>query len=110
MTRLRLNNSMLNGDRFRYNLIADPSCECGYHNESVVHYLSDCPLYTDLRHKLLQKVRDCISPGVNPTTFANWDKKYSTQILLKGSEDYHETINITIAHAVQSYITASGRF
>ncbi len=25
MTRLRLNNSMLNGDRFRYNLIADPS-------------------------------------------------------------------------------------
>lgn len=51
-TRLRNECSSLNGDLFRCNLVPDPSCLCGYRNESVGHYLFDCYRYTLHRNTL----------------------------------------------------------
>jgi hypothetical protein len=52
-TRLRHQCSSLGADLFRANIISDPSCACGCPLEDAVHYLLECPLYTNARMQLI---------------------------------------------------------
>ena len=49
MAKLRMNCSNLNSDLFRIKVIANSNCKCGYHNETVFHYLFECRLYIAIR-------------------------------------------------------------
>ena len=49
-TRLRHQCSSLGADLFRANIISDPSCACPL--EDAIHYLLECPLYTNARMQL----------------------------------------------------------
>ena len=46
LTRLRLERSDLNLHKFNIGLIETPECSCHARNESSLHYLIDCFLYT----------------------------------------------------------------
>ena len=52
-TRLRHQCSSLGADLFRANIISDPSCACGCLLEDAIHYLLECPLYTNARMQLI---------------------------------------------------------
>ena len=49
-TRLRHQCSSLGADLFRANIVNDPSCGCPL--EDDMHYLLECPLYTNARMQL----------------------------------------------------------
>ena len=49
MAKLRMNCSNLNSHLFRIKVVVNSNCKCGYHDETVFHYLFECPLYTGIR-------------------------------------------------------------
>ena len=55
-TRLRHQCSSLGADLFRANIISDPSCACGCPSEDAIHYLLECPLYTNSRMQLIMSI------------------------------------------------------
>ena len=48
-TRLRHQCSSLGADLSRANITDDLRCPCGCPSEDVIHYLLECPLYTNAR-------------------------------------------------------------
>ena len=55
-TRLRHQCSSPGADLFRANIISDPSCACGCPLEDAIHYLLECPLYTNPRMQLCMSI------------------------------------------------------
>ena len=56
LTRLRLERSDLNLHKFNIGLVETPECSCHARNESSLHYLIDCFLYTGERQILFNLV------------------------------------------------------
>jgi hypothetical protein len=55
-TRLRHQSSSLGADLFRANIVSDPICACGCPLEDAIHYLLECPLYTNARMQLIMSI------------------------------------------------------
>ena len=55
-TRLRHQSSSLGADLFRANIINDLSCTCRCPLEDAIHYLLECPLYTNARMQLFMSI------------------------------------------------------
>ena len=55
-TRLRHQCSSLGADLFRANITNDPSCPFGFPLEDAIHYLWECPLYTNARMQLFMNI------------------------------------------------------
>ena len=89
LSRLRLNFSHLNENKFRHNFnnTVDPMCTCGLEPGSTLHYLLLCNLYYNQRLGLLNNV--CI---LNPT-LKNYSYENLLNILLYGSEDFNCNMN-----------------
>ena len=51
-TQLRHSYSKLNDDLFKVNLSQTRECPCGFSRESAIHFLTQCPLYNDIRQEL----------------------------------------------------------
>ena len=96
LTKLRYNCSALNQDLYRVNLIESPSCACGHPRENTYHYLMECPLYTNLRDEMLNKLRHYY-----PVTL---------DILVSGNTALSAAENKNIFQIVQTYIRESNRF
>lgn len=56
IARLRTGHCSLNSYLHRFNIIEDPTCECGDAKETVTHFLLVCSLYERERDKLRRKV------------------------------------------------------
>ena len=57
LTRLRLGLSALNIHRFKYNFIDSPNCPyCLNTNETLKHYLFECPTHSIARNNFLQRL------------------------------------------------------
>jgi hypothetical protein len=95
-TRLRHRCSSLGADLFGTNIINDPSCPCGYPLEDDIHYLLECPLYTNARMKLFMYI--------TPYTFI------SIETLLFGSDNITDETNLIVFTNVQIYIYHTNRF
>ena len=52
IAQLRMGHCSLNKYLYRFNIVDDPQCECGRAQESVKHYLIECPLQQNARNKL----------------------------------------------------------
>ena len=53
---LRHQCSSLGADLFRANIIHDPICPCGCPLEDAIHYLLECPLYTNAKMPLFMNI------------------------------------------------------
>ena len=71
-TQLRLGHSPLNSHLFRIGIIDTASCSCGFHQENVVHFFLQCPLYKDARNKLLRSL--CEIAHIDETMVKNRPK------------------------------------
>ena len=94
-TRLRTNCSSLNLTLFQKQITDSPLCHCGL-IESADHFFFRCPIYQDIRTKLLN--------SINPICTA------TTKLLLYGNTNLSIEANSVIFSAVQEYITKSKRF
>src|SRR5436190_3659192 len=56
ISRLRTGHCSLNKYLARFNIIEDPTCECGEAAETVAHFLLKCGLYDKERDRLRRKV------------------------------------------------------
>ena len=96
LTRLRCGNANLNDNLFERNLSDTPACQCGSPNETVSHYLIQCPIYDRAR----DDARRLLPRGA-----------WNTRDLLHGSKvRYDRETNKRIAITVQTFIEATGRF
>jgi len=95
-TRLRHQRSSLGADLFRANIINDPSCPCGCPLEDAVHYLLECPLYTNAKMQLF----------MNITPYA----VISIETLLFGSDNLTDETNLIVITNVQIYIYHTNGF
>ncbi len=109
-TRLRLNNSSLNSDRYKINLSDTASCECGALVENNLHFLLHCANHGHARLSLLRAVRNIVAPGITPATLPALSEEYFTNMILNGSVDLSAEDNTKIFHALQTFLIVSGRF
>ena len=96
-TRLRTKCSSLNSHLFSKNIIEDPSCLCGAF-EDTSHYLLHCPLYTELRNKMLNDISSLINVDI------------TVDLLIYGSSSETKNTNEEIFKVVQTYILKTKRF
>ena len=95
-TRLRHQCSSLGADLFRTNIINDPSCPCECLLEDAIHYLLECPLYTNARMQLFM--------NITPYTVI------SIETLLFGSDNLTDETNLIVITNVQIYIYHTNGF
>jgi hypothetical protein len=89
-TRLRHQCSQLGANLFRANIINDSSCPFGCPLEVDIHYLLECPLYTNAGMKLF----------MNITPYA----VISIETLLFGSDNITDETNLIVFTNEQIYI------
>ena len=94
--RLKHQCSSLGADLCRANIINDPSCACGCPLEDSIHYLLECPLYTNARMQLFMTI--------TPYTVI------SIENLLFGSDNVTGENNLIVFRNVQKYIHYTNRF
>ena len=101
-SRLRLKCSALNEHLFCMNCIPYPQCVCGYHTETIVHYLCYCPRYAAQRTTLFASV----GPTIRLTVTVCNDAAVS-DILLRGSNSLSYEQNVKLFTAVQKFVLDS---
>ena len=105
LTKLRVDFSDLREHRFRHNFNCESSiCRCGVGDESNMHYLTSCNLFSEQRTRLYDSVRPLI-PNFN--TLSDDEK---TSYLLFGNKLLKNEINKDILFATIKFINATKRF
>lgn len=94
-TRLRGNCSSLNQHLFSRNIVQSPLCACG-NVENTEHFLLYCPLYNDVRQKMIRSVSHLCRPSIN--------------ILLYGDQNLSFNDNKLIFLTVQDFLVQTKRF
>ena len=107
MTRIRMDRSDLNLHKFVIGLSDNPICMCHAKQESSLHFMIDCFLYSVERQTLFGLVEQYV-PKFN--TLGKF-KKYETLIMGVNIDnpDYYHT-NMNIMFAVHNFITKTKRF
>ena len=104
-TRIRLGRSMLNSHGFEIQKKDSPYCLCHYKNETPMHYMLDCFLYTIERRLLYDQVSQLVPE------FDQMSKTKKLEVLLFGFPNNDQfDLNIKIAKIVQTYIFQTKRF
>ena len=105
LTKLRVEFSDLREHRFRHNFNCESSiCRCGAGEESNIHYLTSCNLFSEQRTHLYDTVHPLI-PNFN--TLSDDEK---TSYFLFGNKLLKKEINKDILLATIKFITATKRF
>ena len=94
---LRNNCSSLKYDLFRYNIIKDSRCVCGYIREGASHFLLNCHLYIEQRTILFHFLH-------------HHNFRRDIRTLLFGDSQKDLAQNILLSKAVQTFIKSSRRF
>ena len=98
-TRIRLGRSMLNSHGFEIQKKDSPYCLCHYKNETPMHYMLDCFLYTIERRLLYDQVSQLVPE------FDQMSKTKKLEVLLFGFPNNDQfDLNIKIAKIVQTDI------
>ena len=93
--RLRLQMSDLHNDLFNRHLRDDPSCLCGYSNETAEHFLLHCTEHNETRRLTIST----LSPEL-----------INVQTLLFGNNLLNINVNIVIFTSVHEFICQTKRF
>ena len=101
LAQLRFGHTKLNAHQFRFMAVETPICDCGGAEESVAHYLLECPLFDSHRFFLVRTVTAILPFGV----------ELSENILLGGSEfTWGKASYGAVARAVMKFVRNTGRF
>ena len=107
LTRLRVGRSDLNLHKFSIGFSDKPECICHAKEESSLHYMLDCFLYTAERRTLFSLVEHLIP------FFPRMNRKSKLYLLfngLKNDDPDYNHLNYRITCAVQTYIIHTKRF
>ena len=107
ITRLRVGRSDLNLHKFTIGLIEKPECMCHAKQESTMHYLLDCFLYTTERQTLFSLAEYLIPKFVNLSKAAKYNILLNG---LKNDDPDYDCLNYRITIAVQNFIIQTKRF
>ena len=105
-TQLRVGRSFLNAHGFAINLADSDLCLCA-RSESVIHYFTQCFLYTEERRRLYSSMEQLFPK------FKTFSEKKKTDIFLHGINIDSEELdsrNFKIVYLVQDYILKTKRF
>ena len=107
LTRIRVDRSDLNLHKYTIGLSDTPACDCHAKQESSLHFVIDCFLYSNERQTLFNLVEQFI-PNFNRL---NKRQKYESLVFGMNTDnpDYNYT-NTNITIAVQNYIMKTKRF
>ena len=101
LARLRFGHVGLNAHLFRFRTTDTSCCACREADETVSHYLLDCPLYDEPRHKMMQSVSYVLPVGIDPTE----------NILLGGPDfQWGPKKYQAVSEAVCEYVEQTSRF
>ena len=107
LTRFRTGRTSLNLHKFTIGQTDDPSCLCHSKEESPMHYILDCFIYTVERQTLFSLVEHYVPK------FPNMNRNCKYELLISGLKindpDYFD-LNKKISIAVQDYINQTKRF
>ena len=104
ITRLRVGRSFLNGHSFCIGKSESPSCLCHEKNETVLHYLLFCFLYTFERQVSFDQVTQYLP------NFLRLSQSKKVDFLLNGCPKLNHDSNVEITKNVQNYILKTKRF
>ena len=96
--------SNLNSHLFAIQKVASPSCSCGYYNETINHYVLQCPNYTNQRNILFQNLAEILSPD-----FENKLQQEQLETLVFG-KNIGGCGDRQVASHFQNYLLQSKRF
>jgi len=105
LTKLRVEFSDLRAHRIRHNFnCLSPTCRCGLEDESNIHYLTSCNIFSE----------QCISLYANVSSiipnFNSLNNEEITQCLLYGNKSLKDDVNMKILTGTVSFIKATKRF
>ena len=107
LTRIRLDRSELNLHKFTIGQSDTPQCLCHAEQESSLHFMINCFLYSVERQVLFGQVEQYVP------NFSNFSKKKQYEILVFGikqeNPEYYYT-NRIISIAAQNFILKTKRF
>ena len=107
LTRIRVGRSFLKSHSYSINLADDPACECGHKSETPLHFITQCPSYSEQRRILHEKIEQFI-PNISRVPL-----KRQLEIFLHGYEiDNPEMVKINrrMLCATQNFILTTKRF
>ena len=107
LARFRTGRTSLNLHRFTIGQEDDPSCMCHAKEESSIHFMMDCFLYTAERQTLFDLVEHYIPK------FPTLSKKTKYELIIFGLRNHDPEfvdLNRKISIAVQNYIIQTKRF
>ena len=108
-TRLRLQHNALNSHLYKIGVNDKPSCECGFNQESEIHYLLFCPRFVTQREILFDSVSQLVDQ-IQVVPFRSCRPFSKVQLLLSGCPDLGTQVNVQIFKQVQNYINDTARF
>ena len=107
LSRIRTGRTLLNLDKYTLRQVDEPTCACHAKQESAIHFLMDCFLYTAERRTLFNLVEHYVPK------FTNLSKKAKFELLttgLKSHDPEYDYLNSKITIAVQNFIINTKRF
>ena len=105
LTKLRVEFSDLRAHRIRHNFnCLSPTCRCGLEDESNIHYLTSCNIFSEQRISLYASVSSIIP------NFNSLNNEEITQCLLYGNKSLKDDVNMKILTGTVSFIKATKRF
>ena len=97
----RLKCSNLNQHKYNMHLVESSLCQsCNNANESVTHFLLNCPSYNNSRQTMLSSIREDIGNDID----------IDTNLLIYGNMSMDFESNKAIFLSVQKFIIETGRF
>ena len=107
LTRLRVGLSHLREHSFRHNftVIVDPFCLCGTNSiETTEHYLLHCPQFSSHRKFLFANLQN------RGLSLLPYSSSYLTNVLLYGSSQLNNGLNLLIMNEIFEFLINSKRF
>ena len=107
LTRIRLGRSDLNSHKFTIGHSESAECTCHARNETSLHFLTECFLYTGERQTLYNLVEHYIPQFLSKTK----QKQYDILVMgINTDQPEFNSTNTTITIAVQKFILSTKRF
>ena len=107
LTRFRTCRTSLNLHRFTIGQVEEPTCICHFKEESSLHLILDCFLYTAERQTLFSLVEHYIPK------FTKMNKNAKYELLMTGIKNHdpdYNDLNAKLTIAVQNFIIQTKRF
>ena len=81
-----------------------PECRCGFHNETVSHFIFTCPYYSDQRNVMFDRLSHTLSIDLRSK-----NQKHQLNTLLHGT-DISDGDGLAVALNLQDFLLSSKRF